>query len=61
MTIFPTTILLYFLGSLIEQIEHLEEIEVGRENNCERKACPSCGSEPEMLNDMKNGHKYSDS
>jgi len=45
MTIFPTPILLYFLDSLIERIEHLEEIEVGRENDSERKACPSCGSE----------------
>ena len=40
MAIFPTPILLYFLDSLIERIEHLEEIEVGRENGCERKACP---------------------
>ena len=45
MAIFPTPILLYFLDSLIERIEHLEEIEVGRENGCECKTCPSCGSE----------------
>ena len=45
MAIFPIPILLYFLGSLIERIEHLEEMEAGRENDCERKACPSCGSE----------------